>query len=222
MRIENHEIAFQFSILNFQFSSLLKIGLTGSIAVGKTFVTEVFRELGCFVLDADKSAREVVSPGTIGWRQIVENFGASVLASDGQIDRAKLGAIVFADAEKRLLLNSIVHPLVFDRQNEWLAQIEAENPQAIAIIDAALMIESGGYKRFDKIIVVWCQPEIQIERLMKRNNFSRAEAEQRIAAQMPQEEKKRYADFLIDSSEGFDEARRQTEAVFKKMAALAN
>lgn len=196
--------------------------MTGSIAVGKTFVTEVFRELGCFVLDADKTAREVVSPGTIGWRRIVENFGASVLASDGQIDRAKLGAIVFADEEKRLLLNSIVHPLVFDRQNEWLAQIEAENPQAIAIIDAALMIESGGYKRFDKIIVVWCQPETQIERLMKRNNFSRAEAEQRIAAQMPQEEKKRYADFLIDSSEGFDEARRQTEAVFKKLAALAN
>jgi dephospho-CoA kinase len=201
---------------------LLKIGLTGSIAVGKTFVTEVFRELGCFVLDADKSAREVVSPGTIGWRQIVENFGASVLASDGQIDRAKLGAIVFADPEKRLLLNSIVHPLVFDRQNEWLAQIEAENPQAIAIIDAALMIESGGYKRFDKIIVVWCQPETQIERLMKRNNFSRAEAEQRIVAQMSQEEKKRYADFLIDTSDGFDEARRQTEAVFKKLAALAN
>ena len=196
--------------------------MTGSIAVGKTFVTEVFRELGCFVLDADKSAREVVSPGTIGWRQIVENFGASVLASDEQIDRAKLGAIVFADEEKRLLLNSIVHPLVFDRQNEWLAQIEADNPQAIAIIEAALMIESGGYKRFDKIIVVWCQPEIQIERLMKRNNFSRAEAEQRIAAQMPQEEKKRYADFLIDSSDGFDEARRQTEAVFKKLAALAN
>jgi dephospho-CoA kinase len=188
---------------------LLKIGLTGSIAVGKTFVTEVFRELGCFVLDADRTAREVVSPGTIGWRQIVENFGASVLASDGQIDRAKLGAIVFADAEKRLLLNSIVHPLVFDRQNEWLAQIEAENPQVIAIIDAALMIESGGYKRFDKIIV-------------KRNNFSRAEAEQRIAAQMSQEEKKRYADFLIDSSEGFDETKRQIEDVFKKLAALAN
>lgn len=174
------------------------------------------------MLDADRTAREVVSHGTIGWRQIVGNFGASVLASNGQIDRVKLGAIVFADEEKRLLLNSIVHPLVFDRQNEWLARIEAENPQAIAIIDAALMIESGGYKRFDKIIVVWCQPEIQIERLMKRNNFSRAEAEQRIAAQMPQEEKKRYADFLIDSSDGFDEARRQTEAVFKKLAALAN
>ena len=201
---------------------MLKIGLTGSIAVGKTFVTEVLRELGCFVLDADKTAREVVEPGTIGWRQIVENFGEAILASDGQIDRAKLGAIVFADEEKRLLLNSIVHPLVFDRQNEWLGQIQAENPQAIAIIDAALMIESGGYKRFDKIIVVWCQPEIQIERLMKRNNFSRAEAEQRIAAQMPQEEKKRYADFLIDTSDGFDEARRQTEAVFKKLAALAN
>lgn len=201
---------------------MLRIGLTGSIAVGKTFVTKVFRELGCFVLDADLTAREVIAPGTTGWQRIVENFGEAVLASDAQIDRATLGAIVFADAEKRALLNSIVHPLVFDRQNEWLARVEAENPRAIAIIDAALMIESGGYRRFDKIIVVWCQPETQIRRLMKRNNFSRGEAIQRIAAQMPQEEKKRYADFLIETTDGFDEARRRTEAVFKKLVELAN
>ena len=196
--------------------------MTGSIAVGKTFVTEVFRELGCFVLDADKTAREVVANGTTGWQQIVGNFGENILAADGEIDRAKLGAIVFADAEKRLLLNSIVHPLVFDRQNQWLASVEAESPRAIAIIDAALMIESGGYKRFDKIIVVWCEPEIQIRRLMARNNFSRAEAEQRIRAQMPQEEKKRYGDFLINSSGDFDETRRQVETIYKKLVELEN
>jgi dephospho-CoA kinase len=201
---------------------LLKIGLTGSIAVGKTFVTEVFRELGCFVLDADKTAREVVETGTIGWQKIVENFGRKVLNADDSLNRAALGAIVFADAEKRQLLNSILHPLVFDSQNEWLTRVEAENSKAIAIIDAALMIESGGYKRFDKIIVVWCQPDIQIERLMKRNNFSPEEAVQRIAAQMPQDEKKRYADFLIETTAGFDEAKRQTERVFEKLIELAN
>lgn len=201
---------------------MLKIGLTGSIAVGKTFVTEVFRELGCFVLDADKTAREVVAPGTTGWRLIVENFGAEILAADGQIDRAKLGAIVFADAEKRALLNSIVHPLVFESQNDWLAAVEAANPRAIAVIDAALMIESGGYKRFDKLIVVWCDAEIQIERLINRNDLTRAAAEQRIAAQMPQEEKKRYADFLIDTSAGFDETRLQVGAVYRKLVELAN
>lgn len=201
---------------------MLKIGLTGSIAVGKTFVTEVFRELGCFVLDADKTAREVVETGTIGWQKIVENFGRKVLNADDSLNRAALGAIVFADAEKRQLLNSILHPLVFDSQNEWLTRVEAENSKAIAIIDAALMIESGGYKRFDKIIVVWCQPDIQIERLMKRNNFSPEEAVQRIAAQMPQDEKKRYADFLIETTAGFDEAKRQTERVFEKLIELAN
>lgn len=196
---------------------MLRVGLTGSIAVGKTFVTEVFRELGCFVLDADHTAREVVASGTIGWQRIVENFGAGILSPAGQIDRAKLGTIVFADARKRELLNSIVHPLVFEAQNRWLNEVEAANLKAVAIIDAALMIESGNYKRFDKIIVVWCEPEIQIERLMKRNGFNREEASKRIAAQIPQEEKRKYADFLIDTSAGFDEARRQTEEVYEKL-----
>ena len=196
---------------------MLKIGLTGSIAVGKTFVTEIFRELGCFVLDADKTAREVVEPCTIGLRLVVENFGAEVLNDDGSLNRQALGAIVFADAKQRELLNSIVHPLVLAAQDEWLRLVEAQNPDAIAIVDAALMIESGGYKRFDKIIVVWCEPEIQIRRLMKRNDLTRPEAERRIAAQMPQQEKKKYADFLIDTSGGFAETRRQAAEIFCKL-----
>ena len=133
---------------------MLKVGLTGSISVGKSYVCEVFRELGVFVLDADKTAREVVEPFTKGWNLIVENFGETVLQSDKQIDRAMLGAIFFAYEAKRKLLNSIVHPLVFAAQNEWLLARESENPENIAIIDAALMIESGNYKRFEKIHVV--------------------------------------------------------------------
>ncbi len=199
---------------------MLKAGLTGSIAVGKTFVCAHLRELGAVVLDADETAREVVAPKTIGWRKIVESFGAGVLQANGELDRTKLGGIVFADNAKRQLLNSIVHPLVIEAQNEWLMARESENPDGIAVIDAALMIESGSYKRFTKLIVVWCKPALQLERLMFRNNLSEAEAVRRINAQMPQEEKKRYADFLIDTSDGFEDTRRQTIEVFEQLKLL--
>src|ERR1043165_9654653 len=131
---------------------MLKVGLTGSIAVGKSFVVECFRELGCHVLDADKTAREVVEPGTLGLQRVINAFGIDVLRSNGELDRKKLGEIVFGDEEKRNLLNSIVHPLVIESQDNWLAKCERADPDGIAIVDAALMIESGGYKRFDKLI----------------------------------------------------------------------
>jgi dephospho-CoA kinase len=196
---------------------MLKVGLTGSIAVGKSFVCDVFRELGCQVLDADKAAREVVEPGTRGHERIVAEFGADVLQADGAIDRKRLGAIVFADERKREILNSIVHPLVIDVQDAWIKRQETHDPNGITIVDAALMIESGGYRRFDKIIVVWCDAAIQLKRLMLRDNLSREEAEKRVAAQMPQDEKKRFADHLIDTSNGFDATREQTIQVFEKL-----
>jgi dephospho-CoA kinase len=198
---------------------MLKVGLTGSIAVGKSFVVECFRELGCNVLDADHTAREVVEPGTEGLRRIVEAFGDTVLKG-GSLDRAALGRIVFADQAKRVLLNSIVHPLVIERQNGWIAEREAEDPDGITIIDAALMIESGGYKRFDKLIVVWCEADIQLARLMERNGLSREEAQARIDAQMPQDEKKSYANILIDTSRGFDDTRRQVLETFETLRHL--
>ncbi len=200
---------------------MLKIGLTGSIAVGKSYICEVLRELGAFVLDADLTAREVVKPNTVGLRQIVEHFGAGILQENGELDRIKLGAIIFGDERKRQLLNSIVHPLVFEAQNVWLTDRESENPRGIAVIDAALMIESGSYQKFNKLIVVWCEPETQLRRLMLRNDLSKAEARKRISAQMPQEEKKRYADFLIDTSEGFEAARNQTIETFAQLKLLA-
>jgi dephospho-CoA kinase len=201
---------------------MLKIGLTGSIAVGKSFVCSIFRELGCYVLDADITAREVVLPGTKGLNEIVKYFGPEILAATGELDRSKLGKLVFVDEKKRTLLNSIVHPLVIVAQNEWLGSIESADPGGVAIIDAALMIESGGYKRFDKLIVVYCDPEIQLERLMARQSITEAEATQRIATQMPQKEKKRYADFLIDTSNGFDDTRRQTIEIYKQLRLLAS
>jgi dephospho-CoA kinase len=197
-----------------------KVGLTGSIAVGKSFVLGVFRELGCVVLDADRTAREVVAPGTPGLARIVEEFGDDILQSDGGLNRAKLASIVFADETKRLLLNSIVHPLVFQEQDRWLKERELEDPGNIAIVDAALMIESGGYKRFDKLIVVWCEPELQLQRLMARDRLSREDAERRIASQMAQSEKKSYADYLINTSNGFDDTRRQTAEVLDRLKKL--
>ncbi|MEP6923600.1 MAG: dephospho-CoA kinase [Pyrinomonadaceae bacterium] len=200
---------------------MLKVGLTGSIAVGKSFVAEVLTELGCPVLDSDITAREVVEPGTSGWQKIVKAFGNGVLNSDETLNRGNLGAIVFADEQKRLLLNSIVHPLVFAAQDEWLNSQENTGGK-IAVIDAALMIESGGWQRFDKIVVVWCQPEVQLERLMIRNNLGYDEALLRINAQMPQAEKKLYADFLIDSSLGFEDTRRQVLKTYQTLKKIAD
>ena len=200
---------------------MLRVGLTGSIAVGKSFVSALLAEMGCHVLDADKTAREVVAAGTPGLERVVLAFGSEVLLADGELDRARLGAIIFADEGKRALLNSILHPYIIAAQDEQLRLWELEDPLGIAVVDAALMIESGGYRRFDKIIVVHCRTEVQVERLMMRNNLSREEAERRIAAQMPQEEKMRYADFTIDTSEGFEPTRRQTAEVHQALRHLA-
>lgn len=196
---------------------MLKVGLTGSIAVGKTFVLNVLRELGARTIDADAVAREVVEPGTAGLKAVVEEFGGGILKPEGSLDRARLGALVFADDAKRQKLNSILHPFIIARQDEILREWESETPDAIAVVDAALMIESGGYKRFDGLVVVHCQTEIQVERLMKRDNIALEEAERRIASQMPQEEKKRYADYLIDTSDGFESAREQTAALWQRL-----
>ena len=201
---------------------MLKVGLTGSIAVGKSFVLGVLAELGCRILDADATAREVVAPGTPGLNAVLGAFGSEILREDGSLDRARLGAIVFSDEEKRRLLNSILHPFIIAAQDDQLRRWEAEDPGGIAVVDAALMIESGGYLRFDKLIVVHCRPEVQLERLISRDGLSPQEAERRIAAQMSQEEKIKHADFLIDTSEGFESARKQTEAVFRQLQSVSD
>lgn len=200
---------------------MLKVGLTGSIAVGKSFVCECLRDLGAHVLDADTTAREVVARGMPGLRAIADAFGDDVIREDGELDREKMASIIFADNEKRAVLNAIVHPLVFEAQAAWLGSIADMEPDSIAVIDAALMIESGNYRNFEKIIVVWCEPEIQLRRLMERNMLTQEAALRRISAQMPQDEKKRYADYLIDTSGGFDSTRRLTAEVFGQLRLLS-
>ena len=196
---------------------MLRVGLTGSIAAGKSFVASVFEELGCHVLDADQTAREVVMPGTPGLKALTEAFGEEILNPDGTLNRKQLGALVFADESQRQRLNHILHPFIIARQDEILSEWEKDDPQGIGIVDAALMIESGGYRRFDKLIVVHCRPEAQLERLMLRDKLSRDEAQRRIDSQMPQEEKQKFADYLIDTSDGFELTREQTINVYDLM-----
>ena len=196
-----------------------RVGLTGSIGVGKSFVASVFAELGCHVLDADQTAREVVLPGSPGLAAVVEEFGETILNPDGTLNRKALGAVVFADEGKRQRLNQILHPFIIARQDEIMRAWEADDPNGVGIIDAALMIESGGYRRFDKLLVVHCRPEVQLERLMLRDQLSREEAQRRIDAQMSQEEKKSYADYLIDTSDGFESTREQTLRIYEELKA---
>lgn len=201
---------------------MLRIGLTGSIAVGKSFVLARFAELGCHTNDSDAIARQVVQQGSTGLELIIGEFGRELLNDDGSLNRRSLGAIVFADEERRRVLNEILHPLIIEAQNRLLCEWEVHNPNGIAIIEAALMIESGGYRRFDKLIVVHCDGEVQIERLMLRNRITRVEAEQRIAAQMPQAEKMRRADFLIDTSWSATETLDRTDAIYSTLRELQN
>jgi dephospho-CoA kinase len=196
---------------------MLSVGLTGSIAVGKSFVAGVLADLGCHVLDADETAREVVAPGSEGLKAVVAEFGSGILQGDGTLDRSKLGTLVFENSEKRAVLNSTLHPFIIAQQDQHLREWEAEHPKGIAVVDAALMVESGGYKRFDKLIVVYCRPEVQLQRLMARNNLSHDNAARRISAQMSQDEKKKFADYLIDTSDGFEAARKRTEEVYGEL-----
>ena len=177
----------------------------------------MFSDLGCHVLDADDAAREVVAAGSAGLKDVVAEFGNEILRDDGTLDRSKLGTLVFENAEKRAALNSILHPYIIAQQDRRLRELEVKDSAGIGVVDAALMIESGGYKRFDKLIVVYCRPEVQIQRVMVRNKLSREDAERRISAQMSQEEKKKFADYLIDTSDGFEAARKRTEEVYREL-----
>src|SRR6266404_6850380 len=193
---------------------MLKVGLTGSIAVGKSYVLSMLKELGCHVIDADQIARFVVASETRGLKSVTEEFGTSVVNDDGTLNRKQLGEIVFGDEAKRNKLNSILHPMIIAAQDERVRELEAKDPNGIVVIDAALMIESGGYKRLDKLIVVYCEPEIQLQRLIKRDGLSPDAALARIRAQMPQDEKIKYANFLIDTSGDFAGTRAQVETLF--------
>jgi dephospho-CoA kinase len=199
---------------------MLRVGLTGGIATGKSTVAAMLRELGCRVLEADKIAHGMIEPGGAAYDEVVREFGGGILAADGRVNRAKLAAIVFADAKRLALLNSIVHPPVLAEQDRELAAIERAEPHAIAAVEAALLIEAGYDKKLDCLVVTWCTPAQQLARLVQKGSgrgLTLEQARQRIAAQMPVEEKRRMADEEIDCSVSMEHTREQVTALFAKL-----
>ena len=178
----------------------LLVGLTGGIATGKSTVSAMFAHRGARVIDADVLAREVVLPGQPAYAQIVREFGREVLQEDGQLDRKRLGAIVFSDPAKRKRLEEITHPAIRARQQRILSVLEEEGYESIVIWDAALLIESGGQKGMDRVVVVVTDPATEIERLVARDQIPEEEARHRVANQMPISVKARFADYVIDNS----------------------
>jgi len=201
---------------------MLRVGLTGGIATGKSTVGMMFIELGCHLIDADRITHGLLQPGQAVHAAVVQAFGQRILTQDGTINRKILGEIVFQDPQARSTLNGLVHPAVIQRQREWLNEMEASDPRGISIVDAALMIEVGTYKNYDKVIVVTCRPEVQKQRLRVRSGLSEEEAEARIRSQMPLEEKARHADYVVDNSGDLAATRRQVAEVNSKLREFAS
>ncbi len=177
----------------------LLVGLTGGIATGKSSVAEILKSLGCVVLDADTLAREVVEPGRPALEAIAREFGREVLRADGTLDRKRLGAVVFAQPERRRRLEAITHPAIRERFVARLAELEAQGFAGLVVWDAPVMIESGGHRQMDRLVVVVTDEATQRERAIARDD-DRADVERRIASQMPLGDKARLADYVIDNS----------------------
>jgi len=199
---------------------MLRVGLTGGIGCGKSTVTALLREFGCHVIEADSLAHRLMEPGQPAYEEILREFGPAILDSRGRVDRAKLGAIVFGDADKLLRLNAIVHPRVLKALEQQFSEFACANPSGVAVVEAALLIEAGYARHLDRLVVAWCTPEQQRARLLERG-MSREQAEQRIAAQMPLEEKRRRADDVVDCSGTLDETRAQVEVLVARLKQLA-
>jgi dephospho-CoA kinase len=195
---------------------MLRVGLTGGIGCGKSTVAGMMRDLGCHIIDADAISRNLAEPGQPGYSEIVSAFGKEILQSDGHLDRAKIAHLVFSDASKLSTLNKILHPRVIAEEECQLVEIARTEPDAVAVVEAALLIEAGHHQILERLIVVWCRPEQQIERLTNPRGraMSREDALQRITAQMPLDEKRRMATVEIDNSRSLEATQKQvTELV---------
>jgi len=197
----------------------LLVGLTGSIATGKSTVSRMFAHLGARVLDADLLAREVVMPGQPAYLKIVEEFGQAVVQEDGTLDRKGLGAIVFAEPARRKRLEEITHPAIAARQQRILSVLEEEAFEGIVIWDAALLFETGGVAKVDRVVVVYADPETEVARLIARDGMAEADARARIASQMPVAEKAKRAHYVIDNSGDRAHSEGQVKAVYEALLA---
>ena len=199
--------------------SMLKVGLTGGIGCGKSHILREFHKLGVYTIDADEIAHQVILPDQPAYGKILDTFGPEILAADRSIDRKKLGKMVFSDEKARQKLNQIVHPLILQEEARLVSECEdQETPRSpLIMVDAALMVETGSYRKYDFIIVVYCQPGVQLQRLLSRDSFSQEEALQRIGSQMPLLEKSKYADYIIENSGRLSEANEQVKQIFTEL-----
>jgi dephospho-CoA kinase len=210
--------------------SLLKVGLTGGIASGKSAVGEMLASAGAHVVQADAIAHELMQPGQPVYEEVVRRFGSGILNADGSVSRARLAEAAFGNpgagvASRIEELNRIVHPAVIKRQDEWMEEIGCREPGAVTVVEAALILEAGAAERFDRLIVVTCRPEQRVARWAKRmkvdEECAHAEVSRRMGAQLPDEKKIEVADYVIDNSGSLDETRRQVNALFPQLRAEA-
>ncbi|HEY4360721.1 MAG TPA: dephospho-CoA kinase [Bryobacteraceae bacterium] len=199
---------------------MLRVGLTGGLASGKTFVGHTLAGMGCLLIEADEIGRQAQQPGGEAYDEIVRVFGREFLNPDGTLDRRKLAAHVFHDPAQLEKLNAIVHPVVIAKRRETEAEFERQNPHGIAVTEAAILIETGSYRDFDRMIVAICRPEQQMERAMSRGHLTREEVLERMRRQMPLDEKVKYADYIIDTSGPKEHTLAQTRAVYESLRSL--
>ena len=214
-------------------AGLLKVGLTGGIASGKSVVGEMFVALGAHLVQADTIAHQLMQPGEAVYQDVVSYFGTGILNPDGSVNRARLAEAAFGSSAETGTgpsrvqeLNRIVHPAVIRRQNEWMEEVGRRNPRGIAMVEAALILEAGAVNHFDRLLVVTCRPEQRIQRWAARlkvdEETARREVTRRMAAQFPDEQKIKAADYIIDNSGSLDQTRKQVSEVYEKLKGEAD
>jgi len=196
---------------------MLKVGLTGGLGCGKSFVGEALASYGCLFIQADALGHEVLARGEEAYDKVVREFGSEVLNAAGEIDRPALAARVFGHPQRLERLNAIVHPAVIRREEELIAEFAARDPKGIAVVEAAILIETGSFRRFDRLILVTCTEEQQMERAMRRSGASEGDVRARIARQLPLAEKRKFANFVIDTSGDKEDTLRQTRTVYETL-----
>src|ERR1700692_3206716 len=199
---------------------MLRVGLTGGLASGKSFVGRALADLGCLLIQADELGHQVLEPGGEAYDGVIREFGPGIVRADGTIDRPKLGALVFQDSQRLAALNALVHPPVWARERRLMEEFAAAHPHGIAVVEAAILVETGSYRNYAKLIVAVCNEEQQIERAMSRDGMTREQVLDRLSRQMPLAEKIKYADYVIDTSGAKENTLAQTRAVHQALLAL--
>lgn len=198
----------------------LLVGLTGGIASGKSIVAQRFVGLGAHLIDADKISREIAIPDEPAWCEIVKEFGEEVLLPDRSLNRKKIAELIFSNPENRNILNQIMHDRIIEREDKIINTLIEQDYGGVVIVDAALMIETGSYKRMDKLIVVYANEECQLKRIIQRDGVTVEEARNRIASQMPMDEKKKLADYVIDNSGDIDSTFAQVDKLYSQLLVI--